>query len=87
MFTHRCLVPSSLPGDTKAVKSGASSKLPNQAVGGVAGTRPTRHEPLASAPTPPSDLLVFSGETDQSATFNTDRVYQFRKSTLENVCG
>lgn len=77
-----------LPWETVAVKSGASSKAPDRASGGVGSTR--AHAPRASGlclnPTirPPGSL---PGEADQSTSFYMERVHQLRKSSCENVCG
>lgn len=69
----------SLAWETGAVKSGASSKAPDRAIGGV-GSRlclnPTIRPPGSSP-----------GEADQSTSFYMERVHQLRKSSCENVCG
>lgn len=77
----------SLLWEARVVKSGASSKVPDRAMGGARGPRAHGHAPLASAWTtvrPPGSL---PGQTDRPTTFYMDRVHQFRKSSCENVRG
>lgn len=92
MFTSRPII-CSPSWETEVGKSGGSSKAPDRAPGGAAGSR--GHEPCAfglclnhTLRPPGSD----PGETDHTTTFYMERAYQFRKNSSEfqspeKVCG